>query len=70
MYRYWKQCCRDSIGLFVLLAVVFVIYALSFKGELVVDDAYILKDNPYIDHGHIARFFSTGLGGQYGKSER
>jgi protein O-mannosyl-transferase len=59
MYRYLTQWIKENAGLLVLLAVAFAIYAPGFKGELVVDDVFILKDNAYIDHGSIARFFSS-----------
>jgi Tfp pilus assembly protein PilF len=52
---------KANAGLLLLLAITFGIYALGFHGELVVDDVQILKDNPRIEHGDIARFFSSGF---------
>ncbi len=61
MQRYLTQWLKDNGGLLALLLVVFAIYATGFNGQLVVDDISILKDNPFLDHGSIARYFSTGF---------
>ncbi len=54
---------RNHIGLIVLLLVSFLVYAPSLKGGFVIDDAPLIKNNPYIrDGGHLAGFFTAGLG--------
>ncbi len=60
-YRFLTEWPKHNAGLLTLLAIAFAIYATGFNGHLVVDDVYILKDNPYLDQGSIARFFSSGF---------
>lgn len=52
---------RNNLGLVALLLVSFFIYVPSLSGGFVVDDAPIIKDNPYIQGNHIADYFSKGF---------
>lgn len=52
---------KDNAGILALLAIVLILYATGFTGEFVVDDNFILKDNPYLAGNNFARFFSHGF---------
>lgn len=61
MHRYMTQWLKGNAGLLALLVIAFAIYAPGLRGELVVDDLFIVKDNPYLDGNQIAHFFSHGF---------
>jgi protein O-mannosyl-transferase len=52
---------KDNAGIIALLAVSLIVYGTGFTGEFVVDDNFILKDNPYLAGNDLARFFSHGF---------
>lgn len=53
---------RNNIGLVVVIAVSFIIYAPSLSGDFIIDDIPQVRDNPYIrDISSISRFFTKGL---------
>jgi tetratricopeptide (TPR) repeat protein len=54
---------RNNIGLLALLLVSFLVYAPGLKGDFVVDDTSLIRDNSHIrDLGEFTRYFTAGLG--------
>jgi Tfp pilus assembly protein PilF len=53
---------RNNLALIPLLIAVFIIYSASLKGDFVIDDIPLVRDNPYTrDISHITRFFTRGV---------
>ena len=61
MYRFLIRWVKDNAGLLALLVIVSATYVPGLGGTFVVDDLFILKDNPYLNGNHIAHFFSHGF---------